>query len=78
MQEVSKDEQHFNFKAQGFIKTYTSTLAHLCTDRDGSYLYDTFCERIQLHYNSCGLLIKVLQDAGSTRKECQRSCKVHI
>ena len=28
MQEVSKDEKHFNFKAQGFIKTYTSTLKH--------------------------------------------------
>ena len=78
MQEMSKDEQTFNFKAQGFIETYTSTFAYLCTDWDGSYTHDTFCERIQLHYNSCGLLIQVLLDAGFKRKECQRSCKVHI
>ena len=32
MQEVSKDEEPFNFKAQGFIETYTSTFTYLCTD----------------------------------------------
>ena len=46
MQEVSKDEEPFNFKAQGFIETDTSTFAYLCTDRDGSYTYDAFCERV--------------------------------
>ena len=60
MQEMSKDEETFNFKAQGFIETYTSTFTYLCTDWDGSYTHDIFCERIQLHYYSRGLLIQIL------------------
>ena len=48
MKEVSKDEQPFNFKAQGFIETYTSTFVYLYTDWDGAYTYDTFCEGITI------------------------------
>ena len=51
MQEVSKNEKHFNFKAQGFTETDTSTLAYIWTDRNGSYPHDTFYERVQLHNN---------------------------
>ena len=75
MQEVSKDEEHFNFKAPGFIKTYTSTLTHLCTDRDGSYPYDTFCERIQLHFTAVDYLSKYCKMQALKEKSAKEVAK---